>query len=116
MKRLLVAVAAGLILSAVIAGAVSAESLYLYNAERNEHGLVARFTNGESVSFGVSGDAIRYLPGGIREYGYWNMEGDDMVARFRSGRIVTLYGNGPKPKTSGYCILRGQVVPDFNCY
>lgn len=22
----------------------------------------------------------------------------------------------PAPYTSGYCILRGQVVPDYNCY
>ena len=64
-----------------------------------------------------TGDARMDFPGGRSEYGTWKWV-DGVLTVFLSNRTISLpmLTRRSAEKVSGYCILRGKVVPDRYCY
>lgn len=81
--------------------------------ERNTHGLKISYPSGDILYLGNSGDSRLEKSGGRSEYGYWQVSGGEALARFPSGTIRI---SAPGERVSGYCILRGQAVPDKLCW
>jgi hypothetical protein len=98
----------------IIAIATSKPS-FSQSIEYNSHGRRVTYPNGEILYLGKSGDAIFVLSNGYREYGSWSGSTGTTVV-YLSGRTIRLPSQGQSPRISGYCILKGQPVPDYLCY
>ena len=85
--------------------------------EYNQHGTLITYPNGDVISVGKSGDARMDFQSGRVEYGTWRWV-NGVVTVFLSNRTISLpmLSRRSAEKVSGYCILRGKVVPDRYCY
>jgi hypothetical protein len=92
-------------------------SVLAQTIEYNQHGTLITYPSGDVISVGRSGDARMDFPGGRTEYGTWKWVNGVLMV-FLSNRTISLpmLSRRPAEKVSGYCILRGKVVPDRYCY
>ena len=92
-------------------------SVLAQTIEYNQHGTLITYPNGDVISVGRSGDARMDFSGGRSEYGTWKWV-NGVLTVFLSNRTISLpmLTRRSAEKVSGYCILRGKVVPDRYCY
>ena len=83
--------------------------------EYNSSGRRIAYPNGEVIYIGKSGDAILEFGTGRREYGSW-AENSRGIIVYLPNRKIYVNSQAQSTRISGYCILRGQVVPDNFCY
>ena len=87
--------------------------------ESNEHGLRISYPNGEILFLGKSGDARFLFLNGTSEWGSWRQTDAAIVVTLQE-RTIRIPKAEIQPheyeKVSGYCILKGAVVPDHFCY
>ena len=92
-----------------------AVAVHAQTIEYNQHGRRITYPNGEILFLGKAGDAIFILSNGQREYGSWSQSPTGSTA-YLSRRTLRIPNQTSNSNLSGYCILRGQPVPDNFCY
>ena len=94
-------------------------SIKAQSFESNEHGLRISYPNGEILFLGKSGDARFLFLNGTSEWGSWRQTDAAIVVTLQE-RTIRIPKAEIQPheyeKVSGYCILKGAVVPDHFCY
>jgi hypothetical protein len=84
--------------------------------ELNKHGMLVTYPNGDVISVGVSGDARLDKANGLTEYGYWQEDGSSIVIHL-ANRVIRINNRQSRgDRISGYCILKGEAVPDRLCW